>query len=161
MVRVERVQARVTLDDPAPTVARAQTAAREGDESWTQWLTEYERGEALIVRLEVTVVVGADEQERVEIANRGVFIEKDPNPPKVEQQVAEITAKDFSLLARELTTRGYRVSSQALGDMYVHVELADEVRRELTGGEDHGQMTSGGLPDADASLSEPEQPASS
>ena len=52
---VRRLAARASLDDPGPAFARAKAAAAAGDESWDAWLSEYERGDAVIVRLEVTL----------------------------------------------------------------------------------------------------------
>lgn len=133
MARVERLVARVTLDDPAPTVERAEARAQDGDESWERWVAEYRRGEAIIVRLAVSLQVsdGADELT-VEAANLGVFLEADPHPPRVEQQVAELISKDFPALTRELALRGHRLAPDALHDMYVHVELGEDVRASLT-----------------------------
>jgi hypothetical protein len=161
MLRVERLAARVTLDDPAPALARAETEAAAGDESWQQWVEEYRNGEALIVRLETTLQASDGDGRRlaIEVANLGVFLEKDAQPPKVEQQIGELATKDFSVFVRELADRGMRVDPHFLGQMYVHVELEDDVRDALSPGDGHGSDTRDELPAFDASLSEMDGPA--
>jgi hypothetical protein len=131
MLRFLRLKARVMLDDPGPTLAEAQAAATAGDESWERWVHEYRRGEALIVRLELSLEFSARERHVLGVANPGVFIEKHPDPPRVEQQIAEVVSKDFPLIARDLNARGHQVEEAELSEMYVHVELEEDVRREL------------------------------
>lgn len=131
MAIVQRLQARVVLDDPAPTLARAMEHADRGDESWARWVSEYWEGKAIIVRLEVSLELSDGEADLIEQANDGVFLETDPQPPKVEQQVAEVVSKDYSALARELDARGHPLARDELHTMYVHVELGDDVRRSL------------------------------
>jgi hypothetical protein len=65
------------------------------------------------------------------MANPGVFIEKDIHPPKIEQQIGELVSKDFPSLVREIASRGHVVDESALAEMYVHVELAEDVRNAL------------------------------
>lgn len=158
MLHVERLAARVALDDPAGPLARAERAAAAGDESWNQWVDEHRRGKALIVCLEVTLEALDRSGERIalRITNRGVFLEKDPQPPNVEQQVEELASKDFPSLARELARRGHQIDDHFLSQMYVHVELADDVRDSLE--EAGGQTSRVGLPGFDAGVAEPEGP---
>jgi hypothetical protein len=87
MFRVERLAARVTLDDPASPLAQAEQAAAAGDESWQRWVEEYRSGSALIVRLETTLEAadGNGEPLVIQVANRGVFLEKANQPPKVDE----------------------------------------------------------------------------
>lgn len=129
MIIVERLSALARLDEPSEALARAQAEARVGDESWQQWLAEYERGEALILRVEVTLQLC--EGEPLCLTSAGVWVEKAIHPPKVEEQISELIAKDFRALVRELTGRGHELDCWELGDMYVHVELAEDVRRAL------------------------------
>ena len=160
MLRVERLAARVTLDDPGPALDRAQTEAAAGDESWRQWVTEYRDGEALIVRLDVTLEASEENGSRfaIHVANRGVFLEKDRQPPNVEQQVGELAAKDFPVLAERLAARGHRLDQYALGQMYVHVELADDVRRSLADAESSHLRFPGHLRGADPGVAVLEGP---
>jgi hypothetical protein len=156
-LRFLQLHARVTLDDPERTLAEAEAAAAEGDESWEQWLAEYHRGEALIVRLEFSVEFSAGERDVVRVANPGVFIEKHPDPPMVEQQIAEVASKDFPFIARDLTARGHPIDEGALSEMYVHVELEDDVRRALEACAPAGHRASRGSPEAEIRLSRTEQ----
>lgn len=160
MVRVERLAARVTLEDPCAALARAEAAAADGDESWSRWVEEYRRGEAVIVRVDTTLEASAGEGGPlvIHVANHGVFLEKDPQPPNVEQQVGELAAKDFSMLARELAERGHRVDRHVLGQMYVHVELGQDVRDSLSDAGSRSRGSRGGLPDFEAGVSKPDGP---
>lgn len=132
MWTVQRLGVTARLDDPESALARAEKEAAAGDESWSQWLAEYERGEALILRLEVSLEATNGEAHHVEARNRGVWIEKDVHVPKVEMQIAELVAKDFAILARALSARGDAFDRSELGEMYVHVELKREVCDALT-----------------------------
>ena len=157
MLRFLQLHARVTLDDPAPTLAEAEAAAADGDESWEQWLAEYQRGEALIVRLEFSVEFSAGERDTLRVANPGVFIEKHPDPPMVEQQIAEVASKDFPFIVRDLTARGYAVDEGALSEMYVHVELQDDVRHALETGASTPRQAHRRSPEAEIGLSRTEE----
>lgn len=156
MVRLLRLDARVTLDDPGPTLTRAQEAANDGDESWERWVAEYRAGEALILRLDLSLEFSADSPDTLRIANSGVFVERHPDPPKVEQQIAEVASKDFSYLARELIARGHDIGERELSDIYVHVELGEDVRRALADTAPPSQHEHSRAPQADVRLSRPE-----
>jgi hypothetical protein len=131
VVSVQRLTAHVLLDDSSAALAHAKAEAEAGDEPWTQWLTEYERGEALAVRLELTLKVANGEEETLNASTPGFFIERDLHAPKVEQQIAEVAAGDFAELANELAARGYDIGVYELSEMYVHVELDPELRSRL------------------------------
>jgi hypothetical protein len=161
MLIVRRLGAWVRLDDPEPTLARAEQEAAAGDESWQAWALEYRRGEALIVRVEVTLEASVDSpdgpEELVRMANPGVFIEKDIHPAKVEQQIGELVSKDFPSLVRELASRGHDVDESALGEMYVHVELAKDVRNALKDAGAARTTKRGRAPASDIGLSRQER----
>jgi len=156
MATVQRLSAIARLDDPTDTLARARADADAGDESWEQWVAEYRRGEAIIVRLEVVVEVGGDDPQVVTISNRGVFVEK-AHPPKVEQQIAELAGKDFTTLARKLTDGGHEIGRQDLAQMYVHVELGEDVRRALADDGAAQRERRAGRPRSDARLAQDEE----
>jgi hypothetical protein len=155
MLRLLRLEARVKLDDPGRALAEAERAAGAGDESWERWIAEFRGGQALIVALEVTVTFDGV-PGTLRVANRGVFVEKHPEPPKVEQQIAEVVSKDFPLLARDLSHRGHHIDEAELGEMYVHVELGEDVRAALTTG--GAELSRGGAPNAEVRASRPERP---
>lgn len=122
---VRRLSVRASLDDSPAALATAEAHAAAGDESWEQWVAEYRRGEALIVRLELTVEI--DGGDVLTAATNGYFVENNAHAPKLEQQIAELAAGDLAALAAEFAARGHDLDLQALGSMYVHVELAPEV----------------------------------
>jgi hypothetical protein len=154
VLTIQRLLARARLDEPAPTLRSAAERAASGDEDWERWLVEYDRGEALIVRLEVMVEAADGDREVVQARNRGVFIEVDVHPPKVERQIAQIATKDFPSFAKELSGRGHSVDVHELSEMYVHVELDGELRRVLVQSASRRPLVHRELPNADARLSE-------
>lgn len=160
MATVQRLSVLVRLDDPADALRRARAEARAGDDSWQQWVDEFERGEALVIRLEVALDLGSEDPPIIEMANRGVFIEKDVHPPKVEHQVAELASKDFCALAAKLQDRGYDLDEDDLAEMYAHVELDPEVRLALRdAGASRRSARSDGGPNGDPGLSRAEDVA--
>lgn len=128
---MQRLCAQAQLDDSPGALAHASAEAAAGDESWQQWVAEYERGEALILRLELTLEIVDGDCEVLRSCSAGLFVECDVHAPVVEQQIAELAAGDFVALARELTARGLDLNVYELAEMYVHVELDRAVRREL------------------------------
>jgi hypothetical protein len=131
MVCVQRLSARARLDESPAALAHAEAQADSGDESWQQWVAEYRRGEALIVRLELTLVLGDGDAELVTASRDGFFVENHVHPPKVEQQIAELVSGDLTALAAELAERGHDLDPRDLGAMYIHVELDPDVRRRV------------------------------
>jgi hypothetical protein len=133
MVSVQRLCARAVLDESAGALAHAQALADAGDESWGQWVAEYQRGDALIVRLELRLEFADGTDEVLTIDKNGFFVENHSHVPQLEQQIAELASDDLADLAGELARRGHAVDAQELGAMYVHVELDPELRRRLRG----------------------------
>lgn len=135
MVWVKRLSARAVLDDSPAALRHAKELADAGDESWEQWVGEYQRGDALIVRLELRLEFTDGTEDVLTTAKDGYFVENHTHVPKLEQQIAELAAGDLSLLAEELAQRGHALDAHELGTMYVHVELDPGLRRRLR---DHG-----------------------
>ena len=129
MVWVRRLSARASLDDSPAVLAHATAQADSGDESWEQWVAEYQRGEALVLRLELTLELGEGDGEVITASRDGFFVENHAHAPKVEQQIAELASGDLTALAAELSQRGHELDAHELGAMYVHVELDPDVRR--------------------------------
>lgn len=158
MLTIERLAVTASLDDPTAALQRACGAADAGDESWAQWVSEYDRGDALIVRLDVTVDGDDGDRRRIEVANLGVFVEADSHPPKVERQIYDIVSKDFEVIARELSKLGADLDEWDLCEMYVHVDLADDLMAALKARDARGSQGVGVTPQADARLSQPGGP---
>jgi hypothetical protein len=123
--------AHARLDECTSALAHARAAAAAGDESWQQWVEEYERGEALILSIDLTLVYSENGRSEVKSTSHGLFVECDLHLPKVEQQVAELAGGDFMQLAEQLAADGYQLDVDELGDMYVHVDIDEPVRRML------------------------------
>lgn len=131
--RLERIAAYARLDsDPEEELARAREASEAGDESWDRWIEEVESGDALLVELFITADVRDHaDVHRLRGHNRAVWLENDAHPPKVEEQIREIASKDFGSLSRALEGRGVELSPEELTQMFVHVELGDDLRERL------------------------------
>ncbi len=93
-------------------------------------MAEYQRGEALIIRLELCLEVDGT-GEVLTASKAGFFVENHAHAPKVEQQIAELASGDLDVLAAQLAERGHKLDLRELGTMYVHVELDPEVRRRV------------------------------
>jgi len=130
---VQRLSARAQLDESPAALSHASARAESGDESWEQWLAEYRRGEALILRLELTLELSGDGNEVVRTSRDGLFVENHVHAPKVEQQIAELASGDFAAMAGQLAQRGRDLDLRGIGAMYVHVELDRDVQRRLRG----------------------------
>lgn len=131
--RVLRLSARATLDDPELVLRNAETAGAGGNESWARWAEGYRRGEALLLRLRVTLVLELPDgcADAVECVNRAVWVEATGDVPLVEEQVRDVAGKDFAALAAAARGRGVGVTSRDLDHMYVHVSLAEQVEWRL------------------------------
>jgi hypothetical protein len=128
---VQRLSVRALLDESPAALAHAEAQAADGDESWEQWVAEYQRGDALIVRLELTLEVSDGTGEVLTASRDGFFVENHVHAPKVEQQIAELASGDLTALAAEFAARGHDIDLHELGMMYVHVDLAPELRRRV------------------------------
>jgi hypothetical protein len=131
MIAVQRLSARAALDESTAALSRAKARAESGEESWEEWLVEYQRGDALILRLELTLELAGERDEVVRSSRDGFFVENHVHAPKVEQQVAELASGDFAAMARQLVQRGRDVELHGISAMYVHVELEPDVQRRL------------------------------
>jgi hypothetical protein len=134
MIAVQRLSARARLDESPAALSHATALAASGDESWEQWLAEYRRGDALILRLELTLELAGDGNEVLRTSTDGLFVENHLHAPKVEQQVAELAAGDFAALAGQLAQRGRDFDLHGISAMYVHVELEPDVQCRVGGG---------------------------
>jgi hypothetical protein len=131
VLSVQRLSVRASLDDSAAALAHAEAQAAAGDESWEQWVAEYKRGEALLVRLELTLEVSDGTGEVLTASRDGFFVENHVHAPKLEQQIAELALDDLAALAAGFAERGHDLDVLELGTMYVHVELDPELRRRV------------------------------
>jgi hypothetical protein len=134
VLSVQRLSARAVLDDSPAALKHARALAEAGDESWEQWVAEYQRGDALIVRLELRLEIDCEANEVLTASSDGFFVENHVHAPKLEQQIAELASGDLSAFADELGQRGHAVDARELGTMYVHVELDPGLRGHLQAG---------------------------
>src|SRR4051812_30061744 len=124
MRSIRAIRCRAELDD-SPALDEARATAADGDESWQQWVDEYDRGRALVLKLEVTIAYDdGDEIEETATVNRGIWVEASPHPPAVAGQLEEIVAKDYNVLGARLRDEGMDVSPDELADMHVEVDMS-------------------------------------
>lgn len=127
MATVQRLWARASPNDGRAALANAEAKGAAGDESWQRWVAEYQKGEALILNLDLRVELTRG--ETVEESISGLFVENHPDAPRVERQIAELASDAFAALGERLIERGHDVDAHELGEMYVHVELDADIRR--------------------------------
>ena len=128
---MQRLSARARLDESPAALSHATARAESGDESWEQWLAEYRRGDALILRLELTLELAGDGNEVLRTSTDGLFVENHVHAPKVEQQIAELASGDFAALAGQVVRRGRDLDVHGISAMYVHVELDPDVQHRV------------------------------
>jgi hypothetical protein len=79
---VQRLSARAYPNDGRAALANAEAKGAAGDESWQQWVAEYQKGEALILNLDLRVELSGG--ETVEESISGLFVENHADAPRVE-----------------------------------------------------------------------------
>lgn len=134
MFRIERLEAWASLDDPTQALDRARLEAASGDQSWAEWVAQYELGQALVVQLDVRALVVGSGRDEIETTVRGAFVEKEAHPATLEQQIAEMAKTTLPLVAERLRELGHHVGVFDLCEMYVHVELERGLRESLNAG---------------------------
>jgi hypothetical protein len=130
---IREVAARAWLADPGYELDRARQRAGAGDPDWRLWVAEFDRGEAALMDMRVGVTVEFDDGsiEIVEVENHSIWFELLVQPPVLGAVIAEISSKDFEVLARRITERGGSITVSELEDMHVAVEIADDLRAAL------------------------------
>jgi hypothetical protein len=131
VLSVQRLWAHARLDEWSQPVARARAEAAAGDESWAQWVSEWEQGQALIIRLELEIEFQRNDPPPLTASLGGFFIEIDPHRPKVEHQIAELASGEFVALAEGGDGQSLALDLDDLALMYVHVELDRDLKRHL------------------------------
>lgn len=126
---VKSLIARACLAEPGSELAEARARAQAGDADWLEWVDEFDRGEATLIDLRVAVTVEGDDHidDTVAAEDHQVWMHLSQHPPHVAALVAELSAKDLALLSSRLRARGYDVPLAELDDMYVTVELSDDL----------------------------------
>jgi hypothetical protein len=131
VLTVRRLSAHAHLDETAEVLERAKAEAALGDESWKEWVEELERGRAIAVRIDLAITYDDQGPGELISSTDGLFVEGNTHAAKVEQQVAELASGDIVHLGRQLIADGHQLDADDLGQMYVHVELDDELIQAL------------------------------
>jgi hypothetical protein len=130
---VRRLEARAWLEDPSDEVRRVRRELRDGDDSWSRWLQELARGEAVIASLQVAAhVTLPDGSARTATAeSHALWLEVRTHPPLVEAQIYEILSIDCAGLAERLREMSPGISIDEVCQMYVHIELEHDLLEAL------------------------------
>jgi hypothetical protein len=126
---VERLEARAWVRDPGEELERIRDQLSSGDDSWARWLQELENGTAVVAAMRVTVHVRPSDgtPRTAQAENHHLWLEVGTHPALLEAQIEEVAGKDYAALAERLREFGERVTADDLADMYVHVELGDDL----------------------------------
>lgn len=130
---IERIDVTARLQDPTQALQRAASAARDGDRSWQEWISDHAEGRAFVVALEVrlTCCDGCGERRVLERRNDGVWLERCDHLPELEAQLQEVAIKDFDSLTRELHDLGIEVMPERLAQMAMHAQVGEELQTRL------------------------------
>jgi hypothetical protein len=130
---LRRIEVLASLEEePDEELRRVRREAEAGDPSWRRWLDEYQSGDAMLLRLDVSVEIEEDgRSDRLTRTNRRLWVEDHAHPPKVELQVAELAPKDFEWFAAQLARRGWSLVVTDLEQMFIGVTLGDDVIERL------------------------------
>lgn len=133
---IREMKARACLADPGSELDEARALARDGDHDWQVWLDEFERGVATLIDIRVSVTLELDDGrvEVVDAADDQVWMHLAQHPPIVAGLIAETSAKDLGLLTARIRALGQDIGASELDDMYVTVELADDLAEALRPG---------------------------
>jgi hypothetical protein len=128
-VIVRRIVARAWLAAPGSEVDQARARAQEGDPDWARWVQELDRGEATLVDLRVTVEIELRDgtEHAIAVENHQIWVHLAHQPPIMAALVAELSNKDFNEIAARIRALGDEVDAGELHEMYVTVELADDL----------------------------------
>ena len=130
---VRQVAARAWLAHPEREVDQARQRADAGDPDWRLWVEEFDRREAALMDIRVSVRVQLDDgsSETVEVDNHSIWLELRVQPPVLAAVIAEICSKDFEVLADRIGQLGGSITVPELEEMHVAVEIADNLLAAL------------------------------
>lgn len=130
---IKSLTARACLAEPGSEVGEARARAEAGDGDWQEWIDQFDRGEAALIDIRVTVSLEFDDGtvEHVSADDYQVWMHLSQHPPVVAGLVAEISSKDLGLLTARIRELGHDITATELDDMYVTVELADDLLEAL------------------------------
>ena len=128
-MQVQRLTAYARLDETSPILAFARSEAELGDESWAQWVSEFDRREAVIVRLDLTIEISEGAPGELRGSTRGFFVERTISAPTLEQQIAEVARDELVAMARgNADWPDHQIDPAELETGYIDVELDDDLR---------------------------------
>ena len=130
---IKSVTARACLAEPGSEVGEARARAEAGDDDWQEWIDQFDRGEAALIDIRATVSLELDDGtvEAVNADDYQVWMHLSQHPPVVARLVAEMSSKDLGLLTARIRDLGQHIGPLELDDMYVTVELADDLLEAL------------------------------
>jgi hypothetical protein len=143
-VVIRSLTAQALLANPGSELDGARERAAAGDADWALWVEEFDRGEATLIDMRVSLTVELDDASvhTITAENHQVWMQLAEHPPIVAALVADMSGKDFDFLAGRVGKLGGQVSIHELDQMYVAVELGDSLLAALRPGEkQHGRRS--------------------
>lgn len=128
-VVVRSITAQAWLAEPGSELDGARERAAAGDADWALWVEEFDRGEATLIDMRVRITVELDDnsQETVAVENHQVWMQLAEHPPIVAALIADVSGKDFDLLADRIHELGGQISAHELAQMHVAVDLGENL----------------------------------
>jgi hypothetical protein len=153
---VREVATRAWPADSENEIGEARMRAEAGDPDWQQWVDEFDRGEAIVVDLRVSLTIERDDgsTQTLEVVNHGIWLPHGLHPPVVAAVIAEISSKDYEVLAERVARLGESITVSELEEMYVAVELSEDLQAAL-----HPTPTGAGPAEARGKLGITTEPA--
>lgn len=128
-VVIRSVTAQAWLAEPGSELEGARERAAAGDDDWALWVAEFDRGEAILIDMRVSVTVELDDtsRETISVENHQVWMHLAKHPPVVAALVADVSGKDFDVLAGRIRELGGQISVHELAQMHVAVDLGENL----------------------------------
>jgi hypothetical protein len=127
-VVIRSLTAQAWLATPGSELAGARERAAAGDADWALWVEEFDRAEATLIDMRVSIAIELDDSlKTVAMENHQVWMRLAEHPPIIAALIAELAGKDFDILASRIRELGGHISVHELRDMYVRVDLGDDL----------------------------------
>ena len=122
---IRNLTAQAWLAKPGAELDGARQRAAAGDPDWALWVEEFDRGEAALIDMRVSITIKLDDTsiETVAVENHQVWMHLAEHPPVVAALIADISSTDLDFFADHIHQLGGQITDQELAEMYVEVEL--------------------------------------
>lgn len=142
-VVIRNLTAQAWLAEPGAELDGARQRAAAGDPDWALWVAEFDRGEATLIDMRVSITIELDDTsiETIAVENHQVWMHVAQHPPIVAALIADISSKDLDYFAGHLHELGGQITEHELAEMYVEVELGDSLLDALRPSDRHARRS--------------------